>query len=264
MTFVIGIFSTSVVNTQGETNNIWGVETGDELTYTVKDELQGTASAEDEYIYNFDILRVEDWLYNGSPGEDNITDLTWILKIKSDNVLYVEMKVWVSGIYPFDEDSLTLEVRTGLSILMFFVPIDYVPTDPPTQIVDGGLNWTAAEEAINTAQESDYFTDFNMTTDGDNVKIVTTDDRDHLHVNGTDFFYYADYDQDMEFEWDKSTGLLQKAIITKTYNESLGLVEKTTITKGEKGILDSLSDNAIPIAALGLAFLALLIVIIKK
>ena len=254
--FMMIFLVSSGVPVQAQTTNVWGLEEGDTYTYTYTYKYSGTGSGEGKSVYNYEIQRVEDW------NNNNITDMAFTVEeIEEGGATWISRGM-VMGSNNFDEVNLVEDIDSFTGIPDVFLPVDWVEATP-SQLVDGGLNWTAAIEAINTAVVSPLV-DYNATVDDDKVTVETATDRPHLYINGTEAAVGADYDVEQKTVWDKEKGILEEYSWTKTYNESLGLVIEKTVEKGGPGIMDTISDNAIAIAGLALAVLALLLIILKR
>ena len=240
----------STVSTQAQPEiNIWGVSEGDTETYVETSEYKGTGSGKEVITYDIKIVKIDDF------DLDNITDLVFTFEVEDGAGATLFLGTFLfPGDTVYDEDDLI-----DADIL---VPVAWVEATP-SQLADGGLNWTAAIEAINTATTGPLV-DYNATVDDDKLTIETATDRPHLYINGTDPTYASDYDVEETIKYNMKTGLLEEYTSVTTYNESYGLIIEEKITKGGPGIMDTLADNAIAIAAVGVAVLVLLIVLIKK
>jgi len=235
--FFIALLAVAIAPTNASPTNNWGVSEGDTLTYKAE-ETSGDHSA--VYEFELTVVTIDDW------DADDLDDLFYTGKFKLDGADYGVLSDRLPGDDLYDYTDILWPYATFS--LDPIVPIDDDGTVPGAQ----GLDWADAKTALEALAPATYDS-VDVTEDGDMFKIELED-----HGSGT----WGDWDRTKTVEWDSAKGTLESFMDEYVYSD-IDLTETVEVTKGS---IDGgpVSPLILAGAALGLAVLALLIVLVKK
>jgi hypothetical protein len=233
-TLLLVLLAVSLTSTSAALTNNWGVDEGTTLNYTIE-ETYGDHKESNGFEVTIETVADLD-----TPSDD-LADLFYTYESRSeDGEVMSAGKGTLSGntIYSF----------LGL-IFPFSLPIFVYPVS-----ADGGagFDWSTAKTGIESLGGYDEIT---VTESGDTFKAVLTYSADAA---------WGSLSKTIEAEWDKGEGVLKYYLEEYDYDE-VDMTDKTEITEGElsEGFLEG-NAPIIAAAALGLAFLAFLMVLVKK
>jgi hypothetical protein len=228
--FLLVLFAVSATSTNAALTNNWGVEEGTTLNYTME-ETYGDHKV--TYGVEISIVTVADL---DNPADD-IADLFYTLEVKSEDGEVLEAY----------SDKIK---DTGFSGFYLLYPLSFDITVVPVDADGGaGLNWAAAKTNIEgmgyTVTESGNMFEI----EGETTSVDTT---------------WGNVTETLEIDWDQSEGVLKYYLEKSEYTDA-DITEKIELTEGElsEGFLEG-NAPIIAVAALGLAFLAFLMVLVKK
>ncbi len=236
--FFIALLAVATAPAAASPTNNWGVDEGTTLTYKAEETVNDHST-----VYEFEITVVT----IADTDADNLDDLFWTGKMKLDGADWGVDDDGISGSDFYTYGAILWPYSTFS--LEPILPIDDDGPVPGAQ----GLDWTAAKTAIEALAPGTYDS-VDVTEDGDMFKVEIED-------HGSDS--WGDWDRAKTVEWDSAKGTLESFTDEYAY-EDAGITETIEVTKGSIGGGLPVSTNVIAIAALGLAVLALLMILIKK
>jgi hypothetical protein len=230
------LLAVSTTSTSAALTNNWGVDEGTTLNYTIEESF---GDHKESYDLEVTIVTVADV---GIPVDD-LADLFYTYESRSEDGIVTDAdngKVLGSDTYNYNDI---------LSPLLYLE----IPVLPVADDGGAGLNWdqkTTIETALSTWDE------VTVTESADTFKVVGEFTLDHPAWGNQVF--------SKEVEWDKSEGVLKYYLEESEYTEA-DITEKIEVSEGElsEGFLEG-NAPVIAAAALGLAFLAFLMVLVKK
>lgn len=234
--FFIALLAVATAPTTAAPTNNWGVEADTTLTYKME-ETYGDHSSVAEYEVT--VVTVKDT----TTGGDDLDDLLFTWQVTYDGIEPEAGDGRIPGTVAYDYwDIIGPDYP-------FILPID--DQGPAVQ----GLDWADAKTDIENLEDPPYDYDkATVTEDGDKFKVEIETHGEVLH--------WGDFEETATIEWDTSKGTLESYSYEIVY-EDAGITETEEISKGsiDGGLV---SPMILAGAALGLAVLALLIVLVKK
>ena len=233
--FFIALLAVATAPTAASPTNNWGVEEGDTLTYKEEDTFGDHSTV---YEYEVTVVKIADL----DAPTDDLDDLFYTEKTKLEGSEWGIGDGRLSGASLYDAGDIIAPDYP------YILPIE--DAGPGVQ----GLDWADAKSDIEAWETMLIYDRADVTEDGDMFKV-------ELEDHGT-YSDWGDWVETLTVEWDKSKGTLESFLLETVYDD-VGLTEKYEITKGsiDGGLV---SPMILAGAALGLAVLALLIVLIKK
>ena len=228
--FLLVLFAVSATSTNAALTNNWGVDEGSTFNYTME---ESYGDHKLTYGIEVSIITVADL---DTPADD-VADLFFSLEVKSED----------GEILSAYSDKIK---DTGFSGFSLITPLALdLPVLPVAADGGVGLSWSAAKTNIEGLG-------YTVTESGDMFEI----ERETTYVDTT----WGNVTETREIDWDKNEGVLKYYFEELEFTDA-DITEKVELTEGELGE-GFLEGNApvIAAAALGLAFLAFLMVLVKK